>query len=326
MSDLDPPIPSPKKPHMPPIDLTLAVNFIPAVVCLCKAALISFSLNILDPGEHLGGFVVFVVVLNIDRAISCARIFDENAIQCCILAAWVINFLRAMAEAHKLVNPVATFFWLCFGYGLVLEPKVIQEFFVMYGHGSGGMFKRMLPGILTSIFVVVMAFTPMKEEPGIIRSARSVGFASLCVAWVYVVSVWRPKPRHNGSCVFECHLLLSRFCPILYIHWGVAICYAIGCVGLLVYHYIQIHISSPIATPRPLADEEECIVISKLDSKLDSKLQIDSKFDSKLQVESKHLSGVTVAMNEMNTIDTIEEDDEDIEAYFRSACQNRQSQ
>jgi hypothetical protein len=285
---------------MPPIDLTLAVNFIPAVVCLCKAALISFSLSILDPGEHLGGFVVFVVVLNIDRAISCARIFDENAVQCCILAAWVINFLRAMAVAPPLLDPITTLCWFLFGFCLVLEPKGVQEFFVMYGQGSGGVFKRVLPGIFTSLFVVVMAFIPLKQEPGIIKSARSIGFACLCVAWVYVVSVWRPKPRHNGACVFECHLLLSRFCPILYIQWVPAVLYTIGCVFVLIYHYVQIHVSPPkiIATPHPDFDEDE-------------------------KPNSNSLSEITVMMNE---ISTIEEEDEDLEAYFRSACQSRQQQ
>jgi hypothetical protein len=61
---------------MPPIDLTLrlAVNFIPVVVCLCKAVLMSLSLSMLDPGEHLCGFVIFVMMLIIDRAVSSARI------------------------------------------------------------------------------------------------------------------------------------------------------------------------------------------------------------------------------------------------------------
>jgi hypothetical protein len=302
MSNIDPLISNPKKPYMAPIDLTLAVNFIPAVVCLCKAALISFSLSILDPGEHLGGFVIFVIVLNVDRAVSCARIFDENAVQCCILAAWVINFLRALAVAPKVLNPAATFFWVLFGYALVLEPKWIQEFFVMYGYGSGGVFKRVLPGVITSLFVVVMAFTPLNSESGVIKSARSVGFACLCVAWVYVVSVWRPKPRHNGSCVFKCHLLLSRFCPILYIHCVVALLYAIGCVALLVYHYVQIHVStraSLVATSTPCPQEE------------------DEK------PSNNSLSAVTITMNEITTID---EEDEDLEAYFRSACQSRQHQ
>ena len=313
MTDLDHISPSPKKPPMPPIDLTLAINFIPAVVCLCKAALISFSLSILDPCEHLGGFVIFVIVLNIDRAVSCARIFDENAVQCCILAAWVINYLRSLAVAHRLVDPIATFLWSCFGYCLIVESKGVQEFFVMYGHGSGGVFKRVLPGIITSIFVVVMAFTPLKEEPAVAKSARSLGFACLCVAWVYVVSVWRPKPRHNGSCVFECHLLLSRFCPILYVHLGVAVFYALGCVAILVYHYIHIHVT-PSTIPRQQETREEEIPSVSSNSSLNS------------------LSAVTVMVNEMahtgnSTITTIEEeDDEDLEAYFRSACQSRQQQ
>ena len=122
MTDLDPDLPIPlfvpKKP-MPPIDLSLAINFIPAVVCLCKAALISFCLSILRPGEHMGGFVVFVMVLNLDRAVSCARIFDENAVQCCILAAWVINFLRGVAGEPKFMVQLATYLWFIFGYCLL---------------------------------------------------------------------------------------------------------------------------------------------------------------------------------------------------------------
>ena len=264
MTDLDP----------KSIDLTLAINFIPAVTCLCKTALIAFSLSVLRPGEHLRGFVVFIMVLNIDRAVSCARIFDENAVQCCILASWVINFLRD-AEAPYWVAPLATFFWFCFGFCLVVEPQRVQEFFVMYGHGP----QRILPGIFTSLFALVLAFTPLKEEPAFTKSARAVGFSSLCVAWVYVVTVWRPKPRH--ACVLESHLLLSRFCPILYFHWPAAALYAVGCVVVLVYHYVQIHVSAqPVQPP--------------------------------------------VQVIPSSQPDTIEEEDEDLEAYFRSACQSRQ--
>ena len=324
MTDLDPIAPTVKKTPMPPIDLTLAINFIPAVVCLSKAALISVSLSTLDPGEHLGGFVVFAMMLNVDRAVSCARIFDENAVQCCILAAWVINFLRAMAEAPKLVEPITAFLWLCFGYCICLEPKSVQEFFVMYGHGSGGVFKRVLPGVITSIFVAVTAFTPLKSETAVIKSARSIGFACLCVAWVYVVSIWRPKPRHNGSCVFECHLLLSRFCPILFVHWGLAVFYTIGCVVLMGYHYVQIHVSSSSGAAISRTPACDDMILSKAELKPDCKFEV--KLDTKYVGESQSLGEVTIMMNrddamQMNTID---EEDEDLEAIFRSACQNRQ--
>ena len=328
MMDLDP-VSSPKKPVMPPIDLRLAINFIPAVVCLCKAALISFSLSVLRPGEHLGGFVIFVMVLNIDRAVSCARIFDENAVQCCILAAWVINFLRVMAEAPRSVVPVTTFLWFGYGYCLLLEPRRVQEFFVMYGHGSGGTFRRILPGILTSLFAVVMAFTPLKEEPSTVKSARSVGFACLCVAWVYVVSIWRPKPRNNGSCVFECHLLLSRFCPILYVHWIVAILYAVGCVGILLYHYVQIHVSAaqaeqagvPLVSPHPspIADGTPS-TSNPLHTLNTVALNTLNTLNPLNTLNTLHTLNTTTEMN------TIEEDDEDLEAYFRTACQSRQPQ
>lgn len=299
MSDIEAAASEPKKPPMSPIDLTLAVNFVPAVVCLCKAALISFSLNLLSPGEHLGGFVIFAMVLNIDRAVSSARIFDENAVQCCILAAWVINFLRGVADAPKWLEPFATLCWLLFGLALVLEPRRIQEFFVMYGHGSGGVFKRVLPGVINSLFVTAIAFTPLQSETWILKSARSIGFACLCVAWVYVVSVWRPKPRHNGSCVFECHLLLSRFCPILYVQWVVAVLYSALCVSLIVYHYTWIHCgvkAVEVKLERPEAGRYE-------------------------QETTPSLS----AISELNEISTIEEeDDEELESLFRSACQSRQ--
>ena len=255
------------------------------------------------------------MVLNIDRAVSCARIFDENAVQCCILAAWVINFLRAPAVAPKLVEPITTFLWVCFGFNLVCEPKPVQEFFVIYGHGSGGTLKRVLPGIITSIFVMAIAFTPLQDESGVIKGTRSVVFACLCVAWVYVVSVWRPKPRHNGSCVFECHLLLSRFCPILYVNRGVSVFYAICCVGILTYHYIQIHISPSLPMSRLPASEES-------DPKFDSKFE--PKSDPRLDVESQSLTELTVVMNDILPMNTIDEEDEDLEAIFRSACQSRQ--
>jgi hypothetical protein len=54
MTDITPP-PTPASKEMPPIDLTLAVNYIPAVVCLGKAALISFCLRIIHPGARLPG-------------------------------------------------------------------------------------------------------------------------------------------------------------------------------------------------------------------------------------------------------------------------------
>lgn len=338
----------PKKPPMPPIDLTLAVNFIPAVVCLCKSALMSFSLNTLDPGEHLGGFVIFVMVLNIDRAVSCARIFDENAVQCCILASWVINHLRGVATSPRPVGPLATFVWMLFSFLLVVEPRRVQDLFVMYGRGSGGTAKRILPGITTSVFVLVLAFTHQPHETPITRTARSMGFSCLCVAWVYVVSIWRPKPRHNGvngNCVFECHLLLSRFCPVLYVNWIAALVYGFGCAVALVYHYVHIHVAGSVEFDMPElqscqshgngdrncdrnCDRNDGLCTALL-SDSSQPIQLIQSIQS-IQVHSKAFNASNkgipiIASSLMEPIETIEEGDEDLEALFKQACQSRQS-
>ncbi len=47
---------------------------------------------------------------------------------------------------------------------------------------------------------MVLAFTHLHDESWIVKSARSVGFDCLCVIWVYVVNVWRPKGRVSLVC------------------------------------------------------------------------------------------------------------------------------
>ena len=164
------------------IDLTLAVNYIPAVICLAKAALISFCLGIVQPWHHLGGFIIFAMLLNIDRSVSCAKIFDENAVQMVILAAWIINVLRVAVETSKLaqtLNPVISVLWVSFSLALVVEPRMVQECFVLYGQGSGGTAHKLMPAVLTSLMVGVISFTPMPDESSAAKSIRALSFATL---------------------------------------------------------------------------------------------------------------------------------------------------
>ena len=317
MTDITP-LSTPASKEMPPIDLTLAVNYIPAVVCLGKAGLIAFCLSIIHPGSHLGGFVVFAMLLNLDRAVSCARIFDENALQLCILASWVVNFLRASSEAPALLNPVVSALWVGFSLGLVAEPRVVQEAFVLYGQGAGGVFRKLLPGIVSSVMVGLLSLTPLPGEAGVIKSARTMGFAGLCVAWVYVVSVWRAKPRSvSGACVFETHALLARFCPVLYVHWMVAGGFGMACVACLGYHYVRIHVrrdqwadsrqhggAEPVSSP---ANHAINAGIRGLDSRADLQGRVD------LQCKA-------------DMVPIEEEDDEDLEAFFLSACQSKRGE
>lgn len=299
MTDITP-ASSPARKEMPPIDLTLAVNYIPAVVCLGKAALISFGLSVLNPGTHLGGFIIFAMLLNIDRAVACARIFDENGLQLCILASWVINYLRVANEAPVMLNPIASGLWLSFSLSLVVEPKIVQEAFVLYGQGAGGTAHKLIPAVVTSLFVGVVSYTPLAPESGVVKTSRTMAFAGLCVAWVYVVNVWRSKPRQQiGACVFETHALIARFCPLLFVNWLVACGFAGVCVGGVVYHYVRMHVSRHVTNSRPETVSAKTVEVSRPEA----------------------LATTDLYKQDMPSIE--EEDDEQLEAYFRSACQNR---
>jgi hypothetical protein len=305
---------SPTARKMPPIDLTLAVNYIPAVVCLLKAALISFCLCILNPGTHLGGFTVFALLLNIDRAVASARIFDENAVQLCILSAWVINYLRVPSDAPRFLNPLVSLVWLIFSLTLILEFKKVQEFFVLYGQGSGGTIQRLIPAVFTSCMVGVLCFTPMEMESGIVKSSRAVGFAFLCVAWVYVVTVWRAKPRHS-ACVFETHALVARFCPLLYVNRLLAFGFALVCLVCISYHYLLIHVNK-----RNRQDDLKPIYNENVKLSNNMNNSVGSAAPSSLSGLTVPALDLQISPNEISTID--EEDEEALEAYFRTACQS----
>lgn len=227
---------------MPAIDLTLAVNYLPAVECMIKVTILACALCLSNVSENFGAFSVLALALNINRALSNARIFDGNAVQYCVLLSWFVNTIRAGATAPGAVLPVATALWLAFTLSLVVEPPSVQEFFVLYGQGSGGMVKQILPAVVGSFFVGLFAFLPVSVESCPLRVVRSMAFAGLCVCWVYVVTVWRARPRQMGGlCVFSSHALLARFAPVLYVNAVVAGVYFVFCLGMMVYHYVQLH-------------------------------------------------------------------------------------
>ena len=301
---------------MPPLDLTLAVNYIPAVVCVAKAIVISFCLCILNPGTHLGGFIIFAMLLNIDRAVSCARIFDENAVQLCILAAWVINYLRVASEAPRFLNPVVSCVWVLFSMALVLEPKAVQELFVLYGHGSGGTIHKIMPAIITSVMVGAISYTPLPVELGAVKSARAIGFACLSVAWVYIVTVWKAKPRHSkSSCVFETHALIARFCPVLYVNWMLAAVFGVVGLGCLAYHYVKIHLAK--------ADLNEGLGVSAAKQSTPPASIGNNNTNNINNNNNNAVIPVDLQCIPCKIDPIEEEDDETLEAYFRSACQSR---
>lgn len=270
---------------MPAIDLTLAVNYLPAVECMVKVTVLVCALCLFNVTEHLGAIPVLALALNINRALASPRIFDGNAVQYSVLMGWFVHALRLGAYAPGVVLPVATAVWLAFSSALVVEPIQVQEFFVLYGQGP--VLRQVLPALGNSFFIGLFAFLPVSAESCGVLVARSLAFASLCVGWVYVVSVWRARPRQiTGPCIFSCHALLARFSPVLYVNAVVACVFVFVCVCMMAYHYVQMHMVT---------------------------ITVHQHMPEGAMPDQSHVS--------LNTIH--EEEDEDLEALLRSAKQQQ---
>ena len=235
--------------EMPTIDLTLAINYLPAVECFVKVTVLAGALCLANVTEHLGAFSIMAMMLAIDSALSTARIFDGNALQCAVLLSFFVNTLRLAASAPPAVVMSSTGFWALAALLLVVESREVQEYLVLYGQGGGGRLRQILPGVGSSLMIGLFAFLPGQQESSAVKMVRALGFAALCVLWVYVVTVWRALLLQQGVCVFASHALITQFAPVLYLHAVVAALYALACVALVVYHHVQLHYKVPPAEP-----------------------------------------------------------------------------
>jgi hypothetical protein len=231
---------------MPPaVDLTLAINYLPAVACIFKTILLASILSIPALSDTLITYPILAMLLNIDRLLAPQRIFDTNAVLCSVLLSCVVNTLRLHASAPPMAVSATALAYVAFSLLLVVEPNGVPEFFALYSAGAGR-FRQALPAIGNCLYIASFTLLPAQPQSGLHRILRASGFAVLCIAWVYVVSLWRrPRPRgtmlcpraDGGLCVFACHALLARFSPVLYIHYVAAVVFAIVCVAAMGYHY-----------------------------------------------------------------------------------------
>jgi hypothetical protein len=70
-----------------------------------------------------------------------------------------------------LLNSILSALWVGFSLSLVVEPRAVQEF-VLYGQGVGGVFRKLVPGIVTSVMVGLVSLAPLQAEVGVVKSAR----------------------------------------------------------------------------------------------------------------------------------------------------------
>jgi hypothetical protein len=324
---------------MAPIDLSLAINYLPAVACILKTLLMSATLVFVKPEQALVGFSIFALGLNFDRVVSGHRIFDVNAVLSMILLSYFLNYLRNSMQSSTAATGAIIVFWSLFSSCLILEPTRLKGILAPDGWGettrvdptpSRWNLKRVLPHLINTIFMCTVVFTHISEETGSFKLARSLSFSILCVAWVYIVGVWQ-RCGHNNQAVFTQNLL-ARFCPLLFGPPLVTVGFMLVCVISLVYLYVELHgggfksWSGPASAQQDV--QEACPMLERTVS-YEEVGQTQTFKGRRLEgiTEERHYWPGAHSDSESNTgfVDSqiTEEPDEDLEACFQAACQAR---
>lgn len=102
------------------IDLTLAVNYVPAAHCLLRLMFYLSLMCLFHPGEEIGGYSILALLLWMDRVIFRVFvkniIFDSSAIILAVFASNIFLLLRASNTVHHMsfLGVIVNFWYICF--------------------------------------------------------------------------------------------------------------------------------------------------------------------------------------------------------------------
>ena len=216
------------------VDLTLAVNYVPACACLCKALLLIFLIGLIPPGQEVhGGFITIAAMLYVDRAFTRNIIFDANAILMAIFFANVHAAVRSSSE-----RPAYWFFvwgmhvcWAGMCLTLVYEPAHVKWFLERRAQAS-----KVVPIVFMLFMLVTTASLHTPLEPPPLRACRAMAFTLLSFTWIYVVGI------HTQSSIEYLKETSSQFivrlAPVLYSPPWLSGAFTVAAVvGLVLQYY-----------------------------------------------------------------------------------------
>ena len=219
---------------MKKVDLALAVNYVPACVCLCKALVLMLVLSAIQPGEEIrGGFIPIAAMLYLDRTVIRNMIFDANAI---LLALYFANVHAAVrATSHRQAYPVLLgglhLCWAGMCLTLLAEPWKVRWFL----DSKRLQASKLVPVFMMLLVLVGTSYVHAPLESGPVRACRALAFTLLAFAWIYLIGIHSPhgiEYLKDTSCMF-----VTRLAPVLYSPLWLAVLFLPASVAAIVWQY-----------------------------------------------------------------------------------------
>jgi hypothetical protein len=270
------------------VDLTLAVNYLPACVCLGKMLVFMLVLTAIPAEEEVEGLILIAAVLYMDRLTTHNIIFDANAILLAIFFANVHATVRA-ASQHRAYGGLVDGMYLFWGVGslvLLWDPPAVKQVPASPSQPCvrSGTHKRasqvfdrrvrmakIVPVLLMLLIVGAMSHFHSPLEPGGLRACRALAFTLLSFAWVYTVGIHSAhgiEYLKENSCQF-----VARLSPALYMSPWIAAGFTVGATAGFVVQFMRMSAADvsppppvdleqsapppPVIKPQPKADESE---------------------------------------------------------------------
>ena len=227
------------------VDLTLAVNYLPACTCLCKVIILLITTLVLLPTYSTTGLTITAGVIYMDRLLTRNFIFDANAILITVFFSHIYAVIRSQST-HR------SYPFLMYGAHLSWAAACIVMIVDAYpGKSSIDIRTKLMrwsPPLLLVLMVSVMTYFHEEMEPIGIMACRSLVFTVLAFAWIYVVGV------HSSQCIDQLkessYQFIARLGPILFSPLAVAMLFCPAATAALIFQYLKlVHPESIEASP-----------------------------------------------------------------------------
>lgn len=218
---------------MQTVDLTLAVNYLPACGCLIRLIVLILALSLVPTGEEiLGGYLVIAAALYLDRSLTFKVIFDGNAILMAVFLANVHAVIRATSSmrAYAPITGVAHLIWGAACTLLIADPPILQQ--AMDKRGAAN---KLAPVSAMLVNIVLSAYFHCELEPISIRACRAVSFTLLAFAWIYVIGIH--SSQGVGYLKENNWQFITRLAPMLYSPMWVSILFCPAIIWALTTHH-----------------------------------------------------------------------------------------
>ena len=208
------------------VDLSLAVNYLPACECLGKMLVFMLWVAWIQPGGEIDAYISMAAILYMDRLMTRNMIFDANAILLAVYFANVQAHLRAASQhrAYPLLVDCMFLVWAMGSVVLIAEPMAVRHALERRPRAN-----KLGAVILMLLIVPAIAHFHAPLETGGARGCRAVAFTLLAFAWIYIVGIHTPHGieylKENSS------QFVARLAPVLYASLWIAAVFGLAAVA-----------------------------------------------------------------------------------------------